>query len=269
MALARNSILAACSSGDIYTLKALFHDFQIPPGHPQNVYNLDQNLPEEEQPPVGEHMFVAAIKGEQPGVITFLSDHFLHSNLSGHPMQTAIDTGNTTVLRAVCKCDPASASAELGDDSTINALGYAASSKNGAELVKVLLDGGADPNTIPPFKIPASWNVSAAILAGLPASTFEHFFDAGYQANDPWAVTFAVKTKRADILKVLFARGKEFADAQFPSEKDVIAIANEDNDVTMIAAIKRGYTLLSKRRPERKSGLIASLMGRMRSRSRS
>ncbi|KAF2450478.1 hypothetical protein P171DRAFT_426846 [Karstenula rhodostoma CBS 690.94] len=262
-------ILAACSSGNIYTLKSLFQEFQIGPDHPQSVYSLDQNLPEGEQLPVGEHMFVAAIEGEQAGVIAFLSDHFSQASLYGYPMQAAIDTGNTTVLRAVCKCDPASASAELGDDSSINALGYAASKKNGAELVKVLLDGGADPNTIPPLRLPASWNVSAAILAGLPVSTFEQFFDAGYEGNDPWAVTFAVEKKRADILEVLFARGKEFADAQFPSEKEMIAIANKDNDVSMIAAIKRAYAMLSKRKPDRKAGLFASFMGRMRSRSRS
>ncbi|KAK7186333.1 hypothetical protein PSPO01_07722 [Paraphaeosphaeria sporulosa] len=269
MADAHKIILAACSSGDIYTLKTLFQEFHIGPDHPQSVYSLNQNLPEEEQLPVGERMFDHAIRGEQPGVIAFLSDHFSHYSLGGYSMQAAIDTCNTTVLRAVCKCDPASTSAELGDDSTINALGYAASKKNGAELVKVLLDGGADPNTTPPFKMPASWNVSAAILADLPVSTFEQFFDAGYQGNDPWAVKFAVEKKRADILEVLFARGKEFADAQFPAEKEMIAIANKDNDVTMVAAIKRGYTVLSKRRPERKSGLIASFMGKVRSRSRS
>lgn len=268
MADAHRNILAACSSGNIHTLKVLFREFQIGPNHPKSVYSLDRNRPEEEQLPVGEHMFVAAIEGEQVGVIAFLSDHFSKISLYGYPMQAAIDTSNSTVLRAVCKCDPASVSAELGDDSSINALGYAASKKNGAELVKVLLDGGADPNTIPPFRLPASWNVSAAVLAGLPVSTFEQFFDAGYEGNDPGAVTFAVEKKRADILEVLFVRGKEFADAQFPSEKGLIAIAFKDNDVSMVAAIKRAYAMLPKRKPERTSGLLSSFMGRMRSRSR-
>jgi hypothetical protein len=268
MADAHKKILAACSSGDIATLKALFQEFRIGHDHPQSVYSLDRSLPEDEQLPVGERMFVAAIESEKVGVIAFLSDHFSETSVYGYPMRAAINTGNTSVLRAVCKCDPASASAELGDDECINALGYAALQENGAELVKVLLEAGADPNRDPPFRLPENWNVSAAVLGGLPVSTFEQFFNAGYQGNDPSAVRYAVEKKRADVLEVLFARGKEFPDAQFPPEKEMIAIANKDNDVTMLAAIKRGYAALSRRKPERKSGLIASFVGRMRSSSR-
>ncbi|KAJ4358301.1 uncharacterized protein N0V89_002883 [Didymosphaeria variabile] len=266
MADAYNGILAACSSGDIPTLKALFQELQIASNHPQSVYSLDRSLPEEQQVPVVERMFLAAIQGEQAGVIAFLSDHFAKVSLYGYPMRAAIDTGNTQVLRAACKADPKSADAEIGDDECINPLGYAASKKKGVELIKVLLDGGADPNTIPPFRLPQCWNVSAAVLGGLPISTFEQFFDAGYQGNDHWAVNFAVEKKRADVLEVLFARGKKFSDARFPPEKEMIDIANIDNDVNMVAAIKRAYATLSKRKLERKPGLVASLIGKLRSR---
>ncbi|KAL1612837.1 hypothetical protein SLS60_001067 [Paraconiothyrium brasiliense] len=266
MADAHSNILAACSSGDIPTLKASFQELQIGPDHPQSVYSLDRKLVEEQQLPVSERMFVAAIKGEQAGVIAFLSDHFGKVNLCGYPMRAAIDTGNTQVLRAACRADQRSADAEVGEDECINPLGYAASQENGAELVKVLLDGGADPNTIPPFRLPQCWNVSAAVLGGLPLSTFEQLFDAGYQGNDRWAVKFAVERKRADVLEILFARGKKFSDAQFPPEKEMIEIANMDNDVNMVAAIKRAYVTLPRRKSDRRPGLVASVIGRLRSR---
>jgi hypothetical protein len=177
-------------------------------------------------------------------------------------MRAAIDTSNATVLRAVCRFDPASADVEIGDDECVNALGYACSKANGAELVKVLLEAGADPNRVPPFRIPGTWNVSAAVLGGLPASTFEQLFDAGYQGNDPYAVELAVENKRLDVLEVLFARSRNLPEAKFPPEEKLIEAANKGNNSDMVAAIKRAYAARSRQ----EKGLIATLISKFRSR---
>ncbi|KAF2876449.1 hypothetical protein BDV95DRAFT_225857 [Massariosphaeria phaeospora] len=261
MANVRQMILVACSSGDIPTLETMFREFDIGASHPQLPYGFDRNLPEEQHPPAVVQMLEAAITGQQVAVISFLFAKFPGSSFYGSPMRTAIDTGNAQVLRAVCKLDPASADAEIGDDEAVNALGYACSKANSAELVKVLLDAGADPNRVPPFRLPGNWNVSAAVLGGLPASTFEQFFDAGYQGNDPYAVKLAVEKKRLDVLQVLFARSKTLPDAKFPPEEELTEAANKGNDAEVVAAIKRGYAARSRQR----KGLVATLISKIRS----
>ena len=94
-------------------------------------------------------MLHTAVKGQQIEVISFLCTKFLGSGLFGAPMREAMDTGNAELLRVVCKFDPGVVDAELGDDSTINALRYAYSQANAPELVKVLLEAGANPNHPP------------------------------------------------------------------------------------------------------------------------
>ena len=261
MADVRQKIFAACSSGDITTLETLFQELDIRSDHPQHPYGFERNLAEEQYSPAVAQMLVAAITGQQVEVIIFLFAKFPNSSFYGSPMRAAIDTGNAKVLRAVCKFDPASADAEIGDDEVINALGYACSKANGAELVKVLLEAGADPNRVPPFRLPGSWNVSAAVLWGLPASIFEQFFDAGYQGNDPYAVKMAVENKRLDVLQVLFARSRNIPEAEFPPEDALIEAANKVNDLDMVAAIKRAYAA----RSQQKKGLIATFISKFRS----
>ncbi|KAF1976976.1 hypothetical protein BU23DRAFT_550926 [Bimuria novae-zelandiae CBS 107.79] len=257
---ARQAILAASSSGDIPALEALLHEASIGINHPRTIYELDSSLSESQQLPTVVQIFEAAITGRQVNVISFLSTKFPNTSLSGPPTRAAIDSGNAEVLKVVCQCDLAAADSELGDDESINALGYAASKKNGAELVRVLLDAGADPNKEPPFKLPACRNVSAAVLGSLPASTFEQFFDAGYQGNDPYAIKFAVEKQRQDILEVLFARSRNAPDAQYPPKGELVELAEKNNDSDMIAAIKRLYAA----RSEGKKGLISSFVSRFR-----
>jgi hypothetical protein len=261
MADVQQKILAACSSGDIPALETLFHELDIGSDHPQHPYGFDRNLAEEQYPPAVTKMLVAAITGQQLETISFLFAKFPDSSFYGSPMRAAIDTDNAKVLRAVCKFDPASADAEIGDDESVNALGYACSKANSAELVKVLLEAGADPNKVPPFRLPGSWNVSAAVLGGLPASTFEQFFDAGYQGNDPYAVKLAVENKRPDVLELLFARSRNLQEAKFPPREELIEAANKGNDLDMVATIKRAYAACS----QQKKGLIATLISKLRS----
>jgi hypothetical protein len=261
MADVRQKILTACSSGDIPTLETLFQELNISSDHPQHPYGFDRNLAEEQHSPDVAQMLVAAITGQQLELVSFLFTTFPDSSLYGSPMRAAIDTGNPKVLRAVCKFDPASADAEIGDDEGLNTLGYACSKANGAELVKVLLEAGADPNKVPPFRLPGSWNVSAAVLGGLPMSTFEQFFDAGYHGNDSYAVELAVENKRPDVLGVLFARSRNFPEAKFPPEEQLIEVANKGNDSDMVVAIKRAYAARSRQQ----KGLIATLISKFRS----
>ena len=255
----RQKIIAACYNGDISALEALFKESAISSNHPQSVYQLDRCISESQQLPVVEEMFLEAIKGEQVDAILFLAKYFPGSSLYDHLMQAAIDTGNPAVLRAACQCDPASANAELGDDGCINALGYAASKPNGAELIKVLLDAGADPNNDPPFKLPACRNVSAAVLGGMPVSTFEQFFDAGYIGSDPFAIQFAVEKRRNDVLEVLFTRCQVFPDPQVISEEKLVDMAEKLDDQDMVVVIKKFYAS----RYRKKEGVLASLKKRL------
>lgn len=259
MANVRQKILAACCSGDIPTLETLFQERDIGSDHPQHQYGLDRKLPEKQRSPAVSEMLVAGITSQQLEAISFLFAKFPGSSLYGSPMRAAIDTNNAEVLRAACKFDPASADAEIGDDESVNALGYACSKTNGAALVKVLLEAGADPNRVPPFRLPGCWNVSAAVLGGLPASTFEKFFDAGYRGNDPHAVELAVKNGRRDVLEVLFARSKDLSEAIFPSKGDLIEVASKVDDSDMVAAIKRSYAVRSQPR----KGLITTLLNKL------
>ncbi|KAF2641620.1 hypothetical protein P280DRAFT_517812 [Massarina eburnea CBS 473.64] len=207
-------------------------------------------------------MLATAITHHQAATIIYLGTKFPKTSCFGAPMSAAIDTDNAEVLRAVCSIDPATASTELGDDSTILALGYACSRPNGAELVKVLLEAGADPNEMPPFRLPGCLNVSAAVQNGLPTETFEYFFDAGYRGNDPYVVRLAVEKGRKDVLDVLFKRCVGIPEAQFPDEHELIDLAKEKgHEREIVEVIKRGYEA----RFPRKKGLFKTLVGKFRS----
>jgi hypothetical protein len=241
MANVRKRILDACSSGDISLLETLCQELNVGPNHPQSPYDLDISMAEEQQLPDVMHMVITAINGQHTEVLSFLFKKFPVFSCYGPSMKAAIDAKDPVVLDTVCKFDPAAADAEIGDDSTVNALGYACCKENGAELVKVLLEAGADPNRIPPFRLPGCWNVSAAVLGGLPVETFEKFFEAGYRGNDAYAIKLAVEKNRPDVLSVLFAKSKTFPDANFPPKEDLINVLDRTRDSDMLMMIEKVY----------------------------
>lgn len=173
-------------------------------------------------------------------------------------MKAAIDSENADVLRTICKFDPDAADAEV-DDEAVNALGYACSRENIAELVEALLQSGANPNNESPFKIPSCWTVSAAVIGGLPVKTFHQFFDAGYQGIDPRAMTFAVEHNRENVLEVLLLRSKILPKAQFPPQKELIELAKKSNNSAMISVVQNGYSF----RRAKYKGMISSLVSKL------
>ncbi|CAI6338889.1 unnamed protein product [Periconia digitata] len=262
MASKEREILAACTSGQMCALEKIFKELNMGPDHPKTPYSIDKNIPDDQRPVSVEDMLMAAIEGKQVETITFLCKTFPDSHFYGAPMRAAIQTGDVQVLREVCKQDPSVASQEMGDDETVNALGYAASRPNGDGLIKVLLDSGANPNEPPPFPMPSCWNVSAAVVGGLPTSTFEQFFDAGFSCNDPHVARLAVEKKRPDVLEVLFARGKNIPGAYFPPKEDLIKAANETNNSEIVANINQLY---AEHQAKPKKGLLTNLMDKFRS----
>jgi hypothetical protein len=265
MGKVEKSILAACARGDIAALELLLKENNLHPDQPKTIYELNKELSADEQLPHISYMLNAAVKGEHVETVTFLYANLPSASFFGAPMQSAINTCNVDMLRTVCKLDPKVANSEMGDDSYINALGYASSRKNAAELITVLLEAGADPNEQPPGNFPDCRNVTAAVIGGLPVSTFEQFFDAGYQGIDPFAVERAVDRGRLDVLEVLITRGKDLPYAEFPPEKDLIERAKQNKDREMVEAIRRLYKQHSLRKKKRE--LIASALKRISAKS--
>ena len=261
MATPRKRLLDACLSGSVSVLETLFQELKIGPDHPESPYNLDRTISEEKQIPDVMHMVITAISSQHVEALSFLFEKFPKFSCYGPPMQAAIDTCNAGILKAVCTFDPAAADAEIGDDATVNALGYACSKENGAELVKTLLAAGADPNRIPPFRLPGCGNVSAAVLGGLPAETFEQFFDAGYIGNDTYAIKLAVEKNRPDILRTLFKRSENIHYVDYPPKEDVVKMVDEAKGSDMFLIIESGYAA----RYQKKRGIFGSLLARIRS----
>lgn len=225
------SLLAASSNGDIEVLESLL------------INNEEQAPKIPEYPCRVNSLFSAAIEGRQPiETLDFLSKFYPKAGIYEEPMLAALETGNPKILAAVCRIDPIVAQG-FGSETMINTLGYAALSPNAAELIKVLLDAGADPNMYPPLRIPSNWNVAAAICGGLPTSTFEQYYDAGYNGYEDYAVHLAVQQQRLDVLEVMFRRGrsKRLPYARFPPKEDLIRLAQENKDTEMVALIRRAY----------------------------
>jgi hypothetical protein len=173
-----------CPSGDVPTLKTLFHELGIGPDHPKPPWDFDKSITEEQHTPSVASMLVTAVGCRQIETLSFLFSNFLGTSLNGGPVGTAIDTSNLELVRGVCRLDPAAANGEFRHS---NVLAYACLRPENADIVQVLLASGADPNKqaqhTPPFS-----NAGYALSGGLLASTMEQFFDAGYQCNDYWAV---------------------------------------------------------------------------------
>ncbi|KAF3765371.1 hypothetical protein M406DRAFT_329286 [Cryphonectria parasitica EP155] len=251
-------ILTACKTGDQQTLQALFSELDIGPNQPRNMWNFDGSLEADQHTPPVNDMLHAAIRGEQIDMVNFLSSTFPKLNMNSGPLVWAIDTGNVELVEAICKIHPAAAN---GAYQHMNNLAYACFEPKNAEIVRVLLQYGADPNK-PAEHTPPFSNVSYAVAGGMPLSTFEQFFDHGYLFNDGWAVRRAIECKRADVLEVLFARGGQLPTVALDSKEALIKLALEqDKSSEMVDVIERGYPEF----PKKKKGLVNMIVGKLRS----
>ncbi|KAJ4424532.1 hypothetical protein N0V82_000856 [Gnomoniopsis sp. IMI 355080] len=151
--------------------------------------------------------------------------------------------------------DPAAVN---GETSHMNVLAFACcSDTKNPEIVRILLEHGADPNKPAPHASAFS-NAWYAVMGDMPASTFTQFFDAGYALDDPSVFREAVRKSRADVLEVLFARGKDLPTARYPAQKTLIDLSKGDNKA-MIALIKDNYPT------SRKEGWAAIIINALRS----
>ena len=246
--------LSACSDGNIAKLEAIFRHVGIGINHAQNECDFQQLVAPQNQIPSVPSMLLHAIRGQQLDTLSYLYWRFQGSSLCDGPIGAAIDTGNLELVKKVCELDPAAANGEIGH---VNTLAYACSQSKSADVVKTLLDAGADPNK-PAQHTPPYSDISYAVSSGLPPSTIEHFFDAGYRCDDGWAIKWAVREKRSDALQVLFRRGKQLATARFPTEEELIKMAEENQDAQMIEQIKQLYPHAA-----RKKGFIASMAAKL------
>ncbi len=259
MSAERRKILDACFNGDFVSLEMVFYESQIRSDHPRFRQHLDRRIPMDNQPPYVELMLQTAITGHNYEAISFLCAMFPGCKFDGLPMKAAIDSGDVTMLRTVCKLDPAAANKEVGEQTCVNALAYACSKPNAAELITVLLEAGADPNRAPTEAIGIRCLVSTAVLKGLPPSTFEQFFEAGYDGWESRAVELAVAHNRGDVVSVLLSRSVHLANSRFPPKKQLMKEAKKQNNPDMMAAIKWTYACRSNRERGTSTSCFSSL----------
>lgn len=139
----------------------------------------------------------------------------------------------------------------------MNVLAFACcSGAKNAEMVRIPLEHGADPNKPAPHA-PAFCNAWYAVMGDMPASTFTQFFDAGYALNDPSVVREAVRKGRTDVLEVLFARGKDLPTARYSARNTLIDLCKGDK--AMVALNKNSYPTSGKQ------GWKGTIVGALRS----
>lgn len=115
---------------------------------------IDRTYQEENsEVPDVEEMFIYVCSSQQLEVLRFLCAKFPEDGFYG-ALKTTIDSGNTEMLRFICNRCPELAKCDMGEEQCFLVLGYAAS-RGENELVKVLLEAGADPSLPPPYKWPA------------------------------------------------------------------------------------------------------------------
>ncbi|KAM0437835.1 hypothetical protein ACHAPT_002200 [Fusarium lateritium] len=243
-------ILTACRTGDQQTLEELFEELAIGPDQPKHPGEYGQSLAEEQRTPTVQDMISAAIDGQQISMVNFLFFKFPNTSLDCGPLAWATRTGNSQLVEAMCKLDPAAAD---GAYAHVNLLVYASQGPENADIVSILLKAGADPNK-PAEHTPPFSNTSYAVTGNMPALTFEEFFDHGYRFDDGWAVRSAVQCNRPDVLEVLFRRGGQLPTARFDSKEELIELAFEVDNLEMVDVINRVYPVSPKKR-----GFVGSL----------
>ncbi|KAF4461545.1 ankyrin [Fusarium albosuccineum] len=242
--LIKQRLHSACRSGDQQTLAELFHELGIGPEQPRHPGEIDQSLPEEQQPPTVQELLNSAIKGEQIDMVNHLFSIFPGLSFDQGPLGLAARTNNAQLVEAMCKLDPGAAN---GSCCHLNVIAYACQGPESAGVVSALLKGGADPNQRPEHALPFS-NANYAVTGELPASIFEEFFDHGYRFDDGWAVRAAVSWSRPDVLEVLFRRGGRLPTARFAPKEELIKLAMENKDLDMVDVINRVYPVQPKNR---------------------
>lgn len=248
----RKSVFAACQYGDIPALKLLFQEHDINPDHSRNEWDMPDSLTEAQRPPCVSSMLATATEHRQIATVAFLYTTFRNAN--NGPLAIAIETGDLELVRTMCKLDPAAVN---GETSHMSMLAFACcSDAKNPEIVRILLEHGADPNKPAPHA-PLFSNAWYAVMGDMPASTFTQFIDAGYALDDPNVFEEAVRKSRADVLEVLFARGKDLPTARYPARKTLIGLRKGDK--AMVALIKSKYPT-----PEKK-GWTATIVRALRS----
>lgn len=245
-------VLAACRNGDLHTLERLFQELNIGPDQPQQDWDFEKGLTENEHTPSVIRMVHHAIQGRQSDTLSFLWSKFPGTSFAGGPIAAAINTVDSEVVKTVCKLDPAAPNSASGHS---NVLALACASEKHADVVRVLLENGADPNR-PPEHIPPYSDISYAVTGHLPLSTFEQFFDAGYHCNDVWCMNFAIRHGRYDVVELLFTRGKDLPTARYETQEKLLGLALEKNDDKMADLIRRLYPV------RKKASLMDTLMGK-------
>ncbi|KAM6507049.1 hypothetical protein FALCPG4_018439 [Fusarium falciforme] len=251
----KEKLYAACRSGDQQTLAELFQELDIGPEQPRHQGQIDQSLPEEQQPPTVEELLNSAIMGEQIDIVKLLFSIFPGLSFDQGPLGLAARTNNVQLIEAMCKLDP---DASNGSYCYLTLIAYACQGPESAGVVSALLKGGADPNNRPEHMLPFS-NANYAVTGEMPASIFEEFFDHGYRFDDNCAVRTAVSWNRPDVLEVLFRRGGRLPTARFASKEELIKLAMENDNVDMVDMINRVYPGQPKKRGFVKT--IARILG--------
>lgn len=243
---------AACWSGDTAALKALFTELDVKPNH--------DSLPDDERPSigrVGSMLLSAAWKGHVE-TFRYLFSYFDDCKVEPAVILQAMDNGHVEMLKEICSQDPDAVKLEISHGTL---LVHACGGAKNPDMVKVLLNAGADPNEQTSHLLPRADKY--IVSCGLPASTMEQFFDAGYEMEYGGPMSDAIKEGRADIVEVLYRRGRELKEPVLPSAKELMKAskATKNNQQEMIALTKR----LFPKEYDEKDGFMSTILKKLHS----
>jgi hypothetical protein len=181
-------------------------------------------------------MLFLAASGGNISTVKYLFSYFPNLKVESFTLINVMDKGHVEMLKKLCIHDPNAAKLQHGENTL---LAHACGSVKSPAMVKVLLDAGADPNEQPSHMLPRTDRY--IVWHDLPASTMEQFFDAGYKMEDGGPMSDAIEKGRADIVEVLYRRGRELPDPILPSARELTKAAKgtKANRQEMIDLAKR------------------------------